>query len=53
MVGLLIFVTVFLAVLAFAFLGLRDRTKIEEIAALPLAEDSAINQRTEGGAPNE
>ncbi len=50
LVSLLIFVTVFLAVLAFMFLGLRDRKKIDKIAALPFAEESVVDNRTEGGA---
>jgi len=37
--GLFIFITVFLGVLAFVFLGLRDQKKLDEIAALPLEAD--------------
>jgi hypothetical protein len=40
LVGLLIFVAIFVGMLAYVFLGLRDREKIDEIAALPLAPDS-------------
>jgi cbb3-type cytochrome oxidase subunit 3 len=41
LVGLLIFVLLFIGVLAYVFLGLRDKDKVDEIAALPLAEDTA------------
>ncbi|MCB1182770.1 cbb3-type cytochrome c oxidase subunit 3 [bacterium] len=36
LIGLIIFVAIFVGVLAYVFLGLRDRRKIDEIAALPL-----------------
>jgi hypothetical protein len=36
LVGLVIFVTMFLGVLAFMFLGLRDKDQLEKMAALPL-----------------
>ena len=36
LVGLVIFVTMFLGVLAFMFLGLRDKDKLAKMAALPL-----------------
>jgi len=45
LVGLVIFVAIFLGVLAFVFFGLRDQDKIDEIAALPLEPDT-----TEGHA---
>jgi len=41
LVGLMIFVLLFVGVLAYVFLGLRDRDKVNEIAALPLADDTA------------
>ena len=40
LIGLLIFVLMFVGVLAYVFLGLRDKDKVDEIAALPLAEDT-------------
>jgi hypothetical protein len=40
LIGLGIFVTSFLLVLAYVGLGLRDGHKRDEIAALPLADDS-------------
>ena len=41
LIGLLIFVLMFVGVLAYVFLGLRDKDKVDEIAALPLADDTA------------
>lgn len=38
--GLLIFSVIFIGVLAYVFLGLRDKQKIDEIAALPLEPDT-------------
>jgi cbb3-type cytochrome oxidase subunit 3 len=43
LVGLLIFVMLFVGVLAYVFFGLRDQEKVDEIAALPLFEDSATD----------
>jgi hypothetical protein len=40
LVGLIIFVTVFAGVLAYVFFGLRDKDKIDRIAALPLEPDT-------------
>jgi cbb3-type cytochrome oxidase subunit 3 len=45
LIGLVIFVLLFVGVLAYVFLGLRDKEKVDEIAALPLAEDSATDNR--------
>jgi len=39
LLGLMIFVAIFIGVLAYVFLGLRDRDKVRDIAALPLADD--------------
>jgi cbb3-type cytochrome oxidase subunit 3 len=52
LIGLLIFMAVFVGVLAFVFLGLRDKKKIDEIAALPLEPDTpdTAEDRTEGRA---
>ena len=50
LVGLLIFFAVFMGVLAYAFFGLRDRRTIDELSALPLAEDDATDAQTEGRA---
>jgi len=35
----------FVCVLAYVFLGLRDNDKVDEIAALPLADDSTADGR--------
>ena len=43
LLGLIIFVSIFIGVLAYVFLGLRDREKIAEIAALPLELDSGTD----------
>jgi cbb3-type cytochrome oxidase subunit 3 len=57
LIGLVIFVLLFVGVLAYVFLGLRDKEKVDEIAALPLAEDSAtddhlnIPSQADGRAP--
>jgi cbb3-type cytochrome oxidase subunit 3 len=40
LVGLIIFVAIFTGVLAYVFLGLRDKSKIDELAALPLDTDT-------------
>ena len=45
LVGLVIFVLFFVGVLAYVFLGLRDKEKVDEIAALPLADDSTADGR--------
>ena len=45
LIGLMIFVLLFVGVLAYVFLGLRDKEKVDEIAALPLEEDSATDNR--------
>lgn len=44
LMGLVIFVTIFAGVLAYVFLGLRDKKKIDELAALPLEPDTAEAQ---------
>jgi cbb3-type cytochrome oxidase subunit 3 len=45
LIGLVIFVLLFVGVLAYVFLGLRDKDKVDEIAALPLADDSIADGR--------
>ncbi len=50
LVGLLIFTSLFVGMLAYVFLGLRDRKKIDEIAALPLAPESDTDELSEGRA---
>lgn len=43
LVGLVIFVTSFVGVLLYVALGLRDRRKVEYLAALPLASDTGAS----------
>jgi len=50
LVGLLIFIAIFAGMLAYTFFGLRDRRKIDEIAALPLADDYENDGQAEGRA---
>ena len=45
LIGLLIFMILFVGVLAYVFFGLRDQKKVDEIASLPLFEDSATDSR--------
>jgi hypothetical protein len=46
LIGLIIFVTLFLGVLAYVFLGLRDKTKVDEMAALPFEPEFPIDTGT-------
>ncbi len=46
LLGLGIFVTSFIFVLAYVAIGLRDGRKRDELAALPLAEDTAPGRST-------
>ena len=53
LIGLLIFVSVFIGVLAYTFFGLRDKDKLDRIAALPLEPDHGdddLENRAEGRA---
>ena len=50
LIGLLIFATLFVGVLAFVFLGLRDRDRIDDLAALPLAPDTEGDEPAQGGS---
>jgi hypothetical protein len=43
LVGLVIFVVSFCAVLLYVALGLRERGKVEYLAALPLASDAELS----------
>ena len=45
LMGLLIFVLFFVGVLAYVFLGLRDKDKVDRMAALPFAKDSETDSR--------
>ena len=52
--ALLIFVMIFVGVLAYVFLGLRDKGKIDEMASLPFVPESEyeteVNGRDESAA---
>ena len=48
LLGLVIFVSIFIGVLAYVFFGLRDRDKIDKIAALPLESDSGSDAAVPG-----
>ena len=48
LMGLVIFVSIFIGVLAYVFFGLRDRDKIDAIAALPLELDSGTDTAVPG-----
>jgi len=50
LLGLVIFVSIFIGVLAYVFFGLRDRDKIDAIAALPLESDSGTDTAAPGRA---
>ena len=46
-IALLIFLMIFVGVLAYVFLGLRDRGKIDEMASLPFAPENEIDSTLE------
>lgn len=50
LVGLLIFVALFCGVLAYVVLGLRDREKIDRLAALPLEPENLDDANPRKGA---
>lgn len=52
LVGLLIFVLFFLGVLAYVFLGLRDKEKVDRMAALPFANEGVIQEDATGDRSN-
>lgn len=45
LVGLLLSLAFFAGVLAFVFLGLRDRRRIDELAALPFVTEEIVDNR--------
>ena len=45
LVGLLLSIAFFAGVLAFVFLGLRDRKRIDELAALPFVTEEIVESR--------
>jgi len=46
LIGLILFVAIFLGVLAYVFFGLRDRRKVDEIAALPFEPEIPVDHET-------
>lgn len=54
LVGLVIFITIFLAVLGYVFIGLKNGNKIDKIAAMPLDNEteSEFDAHAEGRAQN-
>ena len=50
-IGLVLFVTIFIGVLAYVFLGLRDKTKVDEIASLPFTPEHPVDSQAKGRAP--
>lgn len=47
LIGLLLCVALFVGVLAFVFLGLRDRGRVAALAALPFGTEETIEGQTE------
>lgn len=47
-IALLIFVVIFVGVLAYVFLGLRDKKKIDELSQLPFAPESTVDESSAG-----
>ncbi|MCP4291537.1 MAG: CcoQ/FixQ family Cbb3-type cytochrome c oxidase assembly chaperone [bacterium] len=52
LVGLVIFIAIFLGVLGYVFLGLKSKDKVDKIAGIPLEPDNEIDGHDEGRAPN-
>lgn len=50
LVGLVIFIAIFLAVLGYVFIGLKSKEKVDKIAALPLDNENEIDAHAEGRA---
>ena len=52
-VGLVIFISLFLAVLGYVFFGLKNKDKVEQMAALPfVTENESSDGDPEGRAQN-
>jgi hypothetical protein len=49
LVGLVIFLVSFAAVLLYVFIGLRDQRKVDYLASLPLAPDSQRSAESHDG----
>ena len=50
LVGLVIFIAIFLAVLGYVFVGLKNKSKVDEIAGLPLEPEIEYDAHAEGRA---
>lgn len=46
-IALLIFVLIFVGVLAYVFLGLRDKKKIDDLSQLPFAPESTVDEHSD------
>ena len=51
-IALLLFVMIFVGVLAYVFLGLRDKNKIDRMAALPFVAETEWEDRTQTPSGN-
>jgi hypothetical protein len=52
LVGLVIFIGLFLGVLGYVFIGLKNRDKVDEFSALPFVSETEVDGCTEGKAQN-
>ncbi len=52
LVGLVIFIAIFLGVLGYVFLGLKNKDKVDKIAALPFEPEQEFDGHAEGRAQN-
>ncbi len=52
LVGLVIFIGLFLAVLGYVFFGLKNRDKVDKFAALPFVTETKVDGYPEGRAQN-
>ena len=50
LVGLVIFIGLFLGVLGYVFFGLKNKDKVDEMAALPFVTENEIDGYAEGRA---
>ncbi len=52
LVGLVIFIGLFLAVLGYVFFGLKNKDKVDKMAALPFVTENEFDGDPEGRAQN-
>jgi hypothetical protein len=50
--GLILFVTIFIGVLGYVFFGLRDKTKVDAMASLPFEPEIPVNDETREKSAN-